>query len=457
MAKIKDKKLGSTVKGDGAIEEVAPSANPEPSTAELEAIAIPKPKAKQTPLSPYARNPITINVGPAPVPVTYYVPWHLLKSTNWSTVPAGGEISLPTMSVDTGHVLVHYLYTGAYQTLTSIIGIALQPQLALKQALLVYKASVIYALDGLEQLARQQIEEHSASMDLNTILDIARSELPKKTEPSGWLQAYLKDKTQKAFEKDHTVFADDSFCASLCKKSKLNDYVMCHVVKLLSEKLTQALAEKGTIAHELDKFPHPQPVPEEVIADKYPFAGLSKTQSKELEEKMREGEEKVRLEEEEAVAAALARYDYIGDDQPPAPDVGEESAPVKEPETCWEASVPAPEPGTYYKLSIPAPEAEPEDSINVVYSGPQEEERSAPEPPKSIWDEYVPPRPKKETNIARKKRLIREKKDKEKWNKEQQERIDREQKEVPCEEPVPTFDTCGAGSNSSWEHACELK
>ncbi|KAF1970877.1 hypothetical protein BU23DRAFT_364397, partial [Bimuria novae-zelandiae CBS 107.79] len=227
---------------------------------------------------PYARNPITINIGPAPV--MYYVPWHLLKSTNWSTVPAGREIRLPTMSADTGHILVHYLYTGTYQTLDSkISGIAQQPQLALKQALLVYRVSVTHTLDGLEQLARQQIEEHSASIDLKTIVNITSSKLPKKTEPT-----YLKDKTQKAFEKDHTVFADDAFCASLCKKSKLNDYVMCHVVKLLSEKLTQALAGKGNNTDELDEIPRPQPVPEEIVADK-----------DRLEEK-----EKARLEEEEA-------------------------------------------------------------------------------------------------------------------------------------------------------------
>ncbi|KAL1598028.1 hypothetical protein SLS60_008516 [Paraconiothyrium brasiliense] len=191
------------------------------------------------------------------------------------------------MSAETGHILVHYLYTGAYQTLKSeTSGTAPQPQPALKQALLVYRASVNHMLDGLEQLARQQIEEASASMDLNTFLDITRSEFPKKTEPSAWLQAYLKDKTQKAFEKDHTVFADDVFCASMCKKSKLNDFVMRHVVKLLSEKLTEALAGKGNIVDDMDELPRPQLAPEEIVADKDPFVGLSKGQREKLDTKM---------------------------------------------------------------------------------------------------------------------------------------------------------------------------
>ncbi|KAJ4345196.1 uncharacterized protein N0V89_011325 [Didymosphaeria variabile] len=469
MAKMKNKKPSRAAEGDEAIEKVAPTANPEPSTAEPEATAIPKPQAEPNPLSPYASSPVTINVGP--VPVTYYVPWHLLKSTNWSTIPPGGEISLPTISADTGHILVHYLYTGAYQTLKSKIGdIAQQPQLALKQALLVYRVSVTHTLDRLEQLARQQIEEHSASMDLKTMLDIIRSELPKKTEPSDWLQAYLKDKTQKAFEKDHTVFADDAFCASLCKKSKLNDYVVRHVVKLLSEKLTQALAGKGNIADEVDESPRALLVSEEIVAGTDPFAGLSKGQRKRLEKKMREEKEQARLVEEEVEAAALAQYGYVDDDPPLAPDVGEEPDPVEELETCWEALAPASERDTYYEVSIPAPEPEPgyedampapepepcyEDCIDVVGS-----ETLAPEPPRSVWVEYVPPpRPKKETATSKKKRLAKEKKDKEKWDKKQQERIDREEKEAPCEEPVPTSDAYSgdsaphAQSDSSREHA----
>jgi hypothetical protein len=396
-------------------------------------------------------------------------------------VPAGGEISLPTISADMGHVLVHYLYKGAYQTLeSSISGIAQQPQPALKQALLVYRASVTYALDGLEQLARQQIEENSASMDLKTILDITRSELPKKTEPSGWLQAYLKDRIQKAFEKDHTVFADDAFCEGLCKKSKLNDYVMHQVVKLLSEKLTEALAGKANVAHELD-FARPPPVPEEIVADKDPFAGLSKIKKKKLEKKMKQEKEKARLEEEGAEAAALVQYGNIVDERSPAPDVGEEPSPVEEPETlsipapeaepCYELSLPAPEAEPYYESSLPAPEAEPcfeesilapevepcfAESIDVIDSEPQGKEPPAPE----HRAEYVPPPPpKKETYKTKKKRLAQEKQDKEKWNKEQQERIDREEKKAPCEEPAPTSDTCWtdpappAESDSSWEHA----
>ena len=111
-------------------------------------------------------------------PVTYYVPWHLLKSTSWSDVPAGGEINLPTLDKDAGHILVHYLYTGDYQPLESkTCGIAQQSRFALKQALLVYRASVTHALGGLEHLARHQIKENSASMDPKTILDIAWSEL----------------------------------------------------------------------------------------------------------------------------------------------------------------------------------------------------------------------------------------------------------------------------------------
>lgn len=208
-----------------------------------------------------------------------------------------------------------------------------------------------HALGGLEHLARHQIKESSASMDPKTILDITWSELSRKSEPSGWLQHYLEEMTQQAFEKDHTVFADDAFCASLRNKSKLNDFVMRHVIKLLSEKLTQALEGQGSIAGNFDSLQPPQPVAEEIGAEKDQNHNLKEDPSDQVENSMEEVKEDVKFEGKGAEAAVIAVCCSVDDDPLPASDI--RLADIEQPEEFAKTSSPTPGPDESWEAPPP--------------------------------------------------------------------------------------------------------
>jgi hypothetical protein len=147
------------------------------------------------------------------------------------------------VSANTGHTLAHYLYTGTYQILEPEIEDGTpRMQLTFGQALSTYMVAVTYNLSELELLAKQQIEEHGAAMGMIAVLDTIRKG-PPMIEYDRWLQEYLKEKSQKAFEKDYTMFTTNGFSNSL-GEGKLNRFMMRHVVELLSEKLTHTLKEQ---------------------------------------------------------------------------------------------------------------------------------------------------------------------------------------------------------------------
>ncbi|KAJ4285978.1 hypothetical protein N0V90_013544 [Kalmusia sp. IMI 367209] len=228
-----------------AVPEETATAKPAASTELLEVHSMSVPEQKLPKTSPYASKPITINVGPGHA--TYYVLKDLLRSLDRDDIESGGEICLPGISADTGHTLVHYLYTGTYQMLESENdNIAQQSEHAFKHALLTYMAAMTYSLDELEQLAKQQIKKHGTDLEVGVIFNAIRKDY-SRFGSSDWFREYLKDKTREAFESDYTAFLSDAFSNNL-GKGKLNSFIMRYVVKLLCGKLTQTLQEKKDLS-----------------------------------------------------------------------------------------------------------------------------------------------------------------------------------------------------------------
>lgn len=422
-------------------------------------------------------------------PETYYVPWHLLRSTTWEEVPAGEHISLPFLSKAVGHTIVHYLYTGEYQTLSEIESIIQAPQSQFEHAFLVYMASLDHDLSGLEELAMLKMEKYSLSMDLKTVIDVTRNNLDKEMKPSAWLQAFLKERLRNDFQKDHTVFADEAFYSGLCQESILNGHVMRYMVELLTERLTQTLAEKDNIISQRDE---PPVVEEKVTIDdsfsdsggEYPKKKSQMEIKEEKEKALRERLEAVGFKQTghtrlDSISSALAIADYIStrkmDEDMRAlamsnaitgsvpvqvnPFIIRESAPVEEPAAIVESaaaeepeidcqnSVPSTEPRTCAEVLTYALPPKPfcKDYVDESASETQGKQSQGPKPLKSFQPEcYVPPPPpKKETATAKKKRLAQEKREKMIWERERQARMIQEAMEAFCAEVVPACDVKG--------------
>lgn len=382
-------------------------------------------------------------------PETYYVPWHLLRSTTWEEVPAGEHISLPFLSKAVGHTIVHYLYTGEYQTLSEIESITQTPQSQFEHAFLVYMASLDHDLSGLEELAMLKMEKYSLSMDLKTVVDVTRNNLDKEMKPSPWLQAFLKERLQNDFQKDHTVFADEAFYSGLCQESILNGHVMRYMVELLTERLTQTLAEKKNIAVAEGLTPPDDPcvVEEPASADDDLYAVGGTTSIK----------EPAAVEEPEIPPPEDPEPPPPEDPEPPPPEEPE-PPPPEEPETPYEASLPPFGFKTYGFVSAYTAPPKPcysdrAEEISLLDTGaivPGIEPVESIEP-----DCCIPELPlkKKETMKQKKMRRLKEKREKARLEEEQQARMEQEEMEAFCEEAVPGGNPAPVESDSSWELA----
>ncbi|KAF2184780.1 hypothetical protein K469DRAFT_449053, partial [Zopfia rhizophila CBS 207.26] len=152
-----------------------------------------------------------------------------------------GNIHLPNVDESTGHVLVHYLYTSAYQTLddmeTSLVG---EANIEFKKAVLAYTAANKYSLRGLQQLSKHKIEHFGAEMNIFNVIEAIKKNFSKLLCNNPWVYNYLDRKAKTTFKEDHTVFTRNNFF------NRINDVALAKVmakciVELYNNKVSRML------------------------------------------------------------------------------------------------------------------------------------------------------------------------------------------------------------------------
>jgi hypothetical protein len=166
--------------------------------------------------SPYTGSPIVLYIGPEQE--QYHVPQGLLQNHQWiaSLSPWNQAVQLPDVAKATGHTLVHYLYTGTYQTLDDVEASPKeQTRIEFRRAISAYTVGETHNLHGLQQLARQEIGRLDAGMDIFDIVEASKDEYSKLPTNTFWFHDLLNEKMKTAFDEDHTVFVKDGFFNSI--------------------------------------------------------------------------------------------------------------------------------------------------------------------------------------------------------------------------------------------------
>lgn len=141
------------------------------------------------------------------------------------------SILLPDLDDSTAHTLVHYLYSGRYQTLHAhdLIGGTLA---AYTVGTCVYVASIRYKLPGLADLAKEQINVSSEDLSILEILSVARDKaFPGLAEEEVWYVEYLEAVILKAFRKDKGFFMTGEFVDLLEGAKRFKQVVMKAVIQ----------------------------------------------------------------------------------------------------------------------------------------------------------------------------------------------------------------------------------
>ncbi|KAK3324930.1 hypothetical protein B0H66DRAFT_107549 [Apodospora peruviana] len=156
--------------------------------------------------SPYASPPCTV---PFASPMT--VPRDILiKSPKLHAAFEDNLPELPEIPEDIGHVLVHYLHTGAYGALKPREPFIPSKQIVeLRTSIRAYAAARAYDLPDLMRLAQLQIEKFGEGLPLPSLLEITRDAFPTLSEHDDWFLDYLKSRIRPHLEDPKSILGSD--------------------------------------------------------------------------------------------------------------------------------------------------------------------------------------------------------------------------------------------------------
>lgn len=175
----------------------------------------------------------------------------------------GPPINFVDVDEDVGHSVVHYLYTGQYQTIMAPSSSATsRRQTEYRQSVHIYSVALGYKIEGLDALAKHYMLLFEDSVDIFQILSVAKKEYEDIRDLDDWYTNYLVNKIQTAFEEDEDVFKREEFSAILGEVAKFDQFLMQIVISLYLDKVSN-LKER----HESEKRvvnshcmePEPQP------------------------------------------------------------------------------------------------------------------------------------------------------------------------------------------------------
>ncbi|EHK18909.1 uncharacterized protein TRIVIDRAFT_204313 [Trichoderma virens Gv29-8] len=139
------------------------------------------------------------------------------------------------ISKDAGHVLVHYLTTGSYQSLKSI---NLSPQEEVVADFLtgihVYTAAKTFVLPNLVELAKAEIERLGGRLQLSLVFDLLRDAYPDPETNDVWIGNYLKNRL-KCFLTDGIIEPLASEADVRYKTASISDILFKTILELFQE------------------------------------------------------------------------------------------------------------------------------------------------------------------------------------------------------------------------------
>ncbi|CAN9306247.1 unnamed protein product [Alternaria alternata] len=200
--------------------------------------------------SPYTSPTVALHFGPTLQ--EYHLPDILLQQLENipSRDPRTGKIHLADVDASIGHVLIHFLHTGVYQTLNNeAVGNIenTQQDIVLSEfqtALLTLEAAKKYGVPGLQNLAQIELERRGEDMCLLDAVRVIREDF--LVGPSGehaWLRDYVSMKVRLAFEHDPSAVLATDFFDSI-ESPTLTKLVAQITVGLLSEEIDKLRKEK---------------------------------------------------------------------------------------------------------------------------------------------------------------------------------------------------------------------
>ncbi|KAK3938037.1 hypothetical protein QBC46DRAFT_391199 [Diplogelasinospora grovesii] len=149
----------------------------------------------------------------------------------------GREAELQQVPEEVGHIVVHYLHTGTYETLKPKESATTTKQACeLKTSIQAYVAARNFELPALRLLAERKIEQFGDGLPTLSLLEVTRDAYPALSESDEWFLTYLKGRIRPVLEDPIKLLGSD-FLDRVSSILSPNKVLLKTMMELFCEKM----------------------------------------------------------------------------------------------------------------------------------------------------------------------------------------------------------------------------
>jgi hypothetical protein len=154
-------------------------------------------------------------------------------------------VILSDVDEDIGHTIMHYLYTGNYETVKPLSTSKL-PRRATEytRSVIAYRVAVSHGLDGLAEHAKRYIQIFDKDVSIIDIIALGRKAFPKISEEL-WFSEYLTARITASFEADEGIFQREQFFEGFGETPDFDKFLGKVMAQIYSNKISSIQHEAG--------------------------------------------------------------------------------------------------------------------------------------------------------------------------------------------------------------------
>lgn len=156
---------------------------------------------------------------------------------------------MPNVNEDVGHTVLHFLYTGGYETVSSPLDEGVSDLAReYKRSVLVYYASRTWGLTDLEILAKQKMEHLDEDLPILEILRVVRDVFSRLPADETWLPSYIRGNLQRLPKPEVAGLDLHAFYNILGQDHQFDNAVMKMILEMLSISLCSMKDQHGKLS-----------------------------------------------------------------------------------------------------------------------------------------------------------------------------------------------------------------
>lgn len=156
---------------------------------------------------------------------------------------------MPNVNEDVGYTVLHFLYTGGYETVSSPLDEGVSDLAReYKRSVLVYYALRTWGLTDLEILAKQKMEHLDKDLPILEILRVVRDVFSRLPADETWLPSYIRGNLQRLPKPEVAGLDLHAFYNILGQDHQFDNAVMKMILEMLSISLCSMKDQHGKLS-----------------------------------------------------------------------------------------------------------------------------------------------------------------------------------------------------------------